>query len=166
MTLHLNLGVLDVAYSDPQGGGATTTGDVAEILEANYQVMQIFAIEREGKIGDWIAEALSDQIKDIAAGAPIPNNPFADAEQKIETSFRKFLSDEEMAKIHPDVPTQAALEGRTKRRKNQKGPRRVSFVDTGQYQASFRAWVEQAPIGSAMPSLGKIAPLSGLWSPF
>lgn len=166
MTLRLNLGVLDVAYSDPQGGGATTTGDVAEILEAKYHIMDIFAVEREAKIGDWIADALADQIKDIAAGAPIPLNPYQDAEQKIETSFRQFLSDEEMAKIHPDVPTQAALEGRTKRRKNQKGARRPSFIDTGQFQASFRAWVEQKSVGSAMPSLGKIVPLSGLWTPF
>lgn len=143
MTLHLNLGVVDIAYSDAGGGGATTTYEVAQILEAQYHVMDIFAIEREQKLGDWIAEALSDQIKDIAAGAPVPQNPFADAEQKIETSFRQFLDAGEIEKIHPHTPTQAALEGRTKRRKNQKGPRRPSFIDTGLYRRSFRAWVER-----------------------
>lgn len=162
--MKLVLGVVDLAYSDA-GGGATTTGDVAEILEAKYHIMDIFAIEREQKLGEWIADALSDQIKDIAAGAPVPNNPFQDAEEKIRASFQKFLSDEEMGKIHPEVPTQAALEGRTKRRKNQKGPRRPSFIDTGLYQQSFRAWVEQPPIGSGMSSPAKVAPLPGLWKP-
>lgn len=140
--VQLVLGIDDVAYADPSGGGVTTTGDVAEILESRYHVMEIFWEEHREEIGEWLSDALADQIQDMANGAPISNDPFLDAEQNIEASFRDFIETGEIEKISPDTPTQAALEGRTKRRKNQKGPRRVSFRDTGLYVRSFRARVE------------------------
>ncbi|EJC5177426.1 DUF1353 domain-containing protein [Salmonella enterica] len=39
------------------------------------------------------------------------------------------------------VPTARALEGISKRFKNRKGEPRPSFIDTGMFQASMRAWV-------------------------
>jgi hypothetical protein len=77
-----------------------------------------------------------------AMGGPVVD-PYASAGQNIENAFRQFLSLKEMDKLGvPGVPTQAALEGRSKRFKSGKGPApRPSFIDTGQYQSTFRAWV-------------------------
>lgn len=136
----LVLGVLDVAYSGDKG--STTTGDVAEILESEYHPMRIFAEEYQYRIGQALADALSDSIQDMANGAPPAPDPFFEATQQIEGDFRRFITTQEIERINPELPTQAALEGRSKRRKRTKGPRRPSLVDTGAYIASMRAWVE------------------------
>jgi hypothetical protein len=136
----LHLGVVDIPYAS-QESGASTTGDVAEILEAKYGVMGYF-FERHG---DEIAAALVDSmvgaIGNLAAGAPPVNNPFGDAESEIEQSFRKFLDDEEM-NGQPGVPTRAALRGVNRRLKRGRGSPRPSFIDTGLYESSFTAWVD------------------------
>lgn len=160
----LHLGVMDIAYSG--GEGATTTGTVAEILEARYHVMEIFAIEYEDRIANYLAQAMGDQIQDIVSGAPVPRNPFMDAEQKIFQDFQTFIETEEIAKISPDAPTKAALQGRSKRRKNQQqGPRRVSFRDTGTYMAAFRAWVDAGTRQSLTNFQPFVTGLPGLWTP-
>jgi hypothetical protein len=138
--MRLVLGVADIAYSGEEG--AVTTGDVAGWLEADYHVMETFYEEYQYRIGQWLADAIADQIQDIADGAPPPGDPFTDGTQKIERAFRQFLSRGEIEAINPDTPTQAALEGRSKRRKRTRGPRRPSFIDTGTYSAAFRAWIE------------------------
>ncbi|MDE2105053.1 MAG: hypothetical protein KGL39_47885 [Patescibacteria group bacterium] len=161
--MRLILGVTDISYSE-ENGGATTTGEVAQILEDRYHVMEVFAIEHEDEIAEDLAQAMVDQIQDIASGAPVPRDPFLDATESIRMRFQTFIETEEIARINPDTPTQAALEGRTKRRKGGKGPRRVSFRDTGTYMASMRAWIEQGhmSLSAAFP----IGPgLGDLWSP-
>lgn len=139
--MNLVLGVVDVAYSGEDG--SVTTTDVAGWLEKNYQVMAIFFEEYRDQIGEWLAEGIGHQIQDLIGGAPAAADPFFDAEQRIESAFRDFLAKGEIEAIHPDAPTQAALEGRSKRRMASTGPRRVSLVDTGTYSAAFRAWIEQ-----------------------
>lgn len=141
--LTLNLGVIDIPYSADSGSSVTTTGDVAQFLEAEYHVMEVFAIEHQDEIAGYLAESIADQIRDVMSGAPVPANPFADAELKIKLAFDRFIETEEIARINPDTPTQAALDGRSKRRKGATGPRRVSFRDTGQYVVAFQAWVER-----------------------
>jgi hypothetical protein len=161
--MRLVLGVVDLAYAEDDGSGVTTTGDVAEFLENRYHVMQIFSIEHEDEIAEDLAQAMVDQIADITSGAPLPGDPFFDATEQIRMRFQTFIETEEIAKISPDAPTQAALEGRSKRRKGA-GPRRASFRDTGTYMGSFRAWIDQNHSSlSAMPS--DVTPLAGLWSP-
>lgn len=137
--MKLHLGVVDIPYEE----GGKTTGDVAELLENRYHVMEIFYTERQQKIGDWLAEAIGNQLADVIGGAPVSHDPFMEAEEDIRASFQEFIETEEIARINPETPTQAAVEGRTKRRKNQQGPRRPSFVDTGAYVASMRAWVDE-----------------------
>lgn len=139
--MRLILGNLDIAYSSP-GTGTATTGEVAQYLEDKYHPYEIFVEERLEKIGEWLAESMADALLDVLNGAPIPPDPFLDAEENIQASFRQFLDTGEIEKINPQTPTQAALEGRTKRRKNQKGPRRPSLIDTGEYRATARAVVE------------------------
>ena len=57
--------------------------------------------------------------------------------------MKQFISSGEMEKLgYPGVPTKAALMGVNHRLKKKRGPRRVSFIDTGQYQANLTNWVE------------------------
>jgi len=135
----LILGVLDVAYS---GKDPTTTGEVATYLEDEYHVMRIFYEEYQHRIGKWLADAIADQIQDMARGAPINPDPFMDGTGKIEDAFRRFLAAGEIERISPSLPTQAALDRRSKRFKKGKGPERPSFIDTGLYQSTFRAWMQ------------------------
>ena len=77
-------------------------------------------------------------------GAPVDaGSPFAAGESQIENRFKQFLSLREVEKLGiPGVPTKAALAGVSHRFKGKKGGRRPSFIDTGLYQASFKAWID------------------------
>lgn len=145
MTLHLFLGVADIPYADSEG---MTTGDVAEILEAHYEIMQTFYDRHEADIAALLADAMAGALENKLMGAPVPSNPLAGAESKIEEMFRKFLSDREIEQParwvgQYTIPTEAAILGLSARFKGKKNPagRRPSFIDTGTYSASFRAWV-------------------------
>jgi hypothetical protein len=65
---------------------------------------------------------------------------------EIEERFKDFLSLQEMDKLGvPGVPTEAAKKGKSsrfKRRRSKGGAPRPSFIDTGLYQSSFKAWVD------------------------
>lgn len=134
--MKLRLGVVDVPYADT--GHATTTGDVAGFLENEYHVMQTFVDMHESGIESAIEGALSGALDDLLRGKPLSANILASAEQDIQSEFRKFLTNEEMAG-KKGIPTKAALEGRSKRFKRLRGPRRPSFIDTGMYEKSFTA---------------------------
>ena len=140
ITLHL--GVMEIGYSD--ASGATTTGDVATILEDKYHVMRTFVELREEKIGDALAESMSNAIANLANGLPPSKNPAQGAEQKIETMFRDFLDADEMSGIFPKTQQIAAAQkGISHRKKHpyRKSNPRPAFIDTGLYQSSFRAWI-------------------------
>lgn len=145
MPMTLNLGVLDVAYGGDKG--AQTTGEVAEALEARYHVMEIFFELRRDKIANLLAEGMATQIADLMSGMRPNRDPFADIMQDIEVEFRAFLDADEIQKLMPlTQQVTAAQMGVSKRFKdpnNRKGERdaRPAFIDTGLFQASFRAWV-------------------------
>lgn len=135
--MRLHLGVIELPYTN----GSESTGDVAQYLEDKYHVMDVFAGSHIDEIADDMADSVAGVLESIMAGAPLTLDPFADAMGKTKDRFHQFLTTEEMAGW-PGVPTQAALDGRTSRRKNKIGPRRPSFIDTGLYFSSFKAWVE------------------------
>lgn len=157
--MKLVLGVLDVAYSDASAGGATTTGEVATILEDRYHVMTTFYDSRQEKIADWLAGSVADAIENlVATGRNVA--PTFEAEQQIETEFREFLSRNEMASMLATLTpselayftdstggfTGAASRGVNHRMKHpyaKANKARPAFIDTGLYQASFRAWIEE-----------------------
>ena len=149
MSLTLVFGVLDVAYSDANGSGETTTGDVAEILEKNYGVMRTFYELRREKIAGYLADSMAGAIQDLVNGAP-RRDPTYGAMQKIETEFRGFIFSGEMGRMYKAFTGQeisaAAARGVNHRKKHPyaaSNPARVAFVDTGTYVASFRSWVTQ-----------------------
>jgi hypothetical protein len=155
----LHLGVIDISYGTPPSAGkrrrgsnstianTKTTGDVADLLEQKYHVMELF-VEEIGidHISKSLEQSLEDAMNDIAAGAPPQGIRLTQqAEQEMETAFRIFIDQQELDGVVPGVPTAAALKGVSHRLSHPyaKGnPSRPSFRDTGQYQASFRAWID------------------------
>jgi hypothetical protein len=126
----------------PSGG--QTTGDVAEILESRYHVMEVFwELHQDGIIAAF-EKTMIGAIENLGMGAPAGNNALAEAESDIETQFKKFISNKEMDGIQPGVPTKASLKGVNHRLAHPyaKGnPVRASFRDTGLYEQSFKAWM-------------------------
>lgn len=123
-----------------------TTGDVATILEAKYGIMEAFFENKEVEIVGQLTESLAGALEDVLVGAPIADrDPFAEGTSKIEESFKEFLSSHEAERIGIEgTPTAAARKGVNHRLKHpyaKSNPRRPSFVDTGLYQASMKAWV-------------------------
>ena len=139
----LHIGVLDLPH--PGGGKAElTTGGLAEILESKYGVYSVFLDANLEKIADQLADSLGDAIDNVLAGAPVPENPFASAEQDVAADFVTFLDTSEIEKIGVrGTPTEAALRGVNHRLKINKGGRRPSFIDTGTLRASTAVWVEK-----------------------
>lgn len=150
----LHLGVIDLPYGHqaPRKGRkrritATTksTGDVADILEAKYHVMEIFFEEHADDVVTYLEDGLQGTIDNILMGAPLTVSAFASAESKIKDRFDQFISQREMDALgYPGIPTQAAQKGISHRFKRPRGSRvpRPSFIDTGLYLSSFRAWIE------------------------
>lgn len=156
MTITLHLGVVDVPYAhNPElkpkqrkkrSASTMTTGDVADILEAKYHVMRIFFETHKADIAKDLESSLEGALENLLLGAPLGANAFAAAEGDVEKRFKDFLTNREMEGLgYPGVPTQAALDGVNHRLKHpyrKSNPRRPSFVDTGLYENSFRAWVD------------------------
>lgn len=144
----LHLGVIDQPYAD-----GATTGDVAEILEDKYHVMEVFFESRINDVTDALEKSIQGALDALDMGAPVENiDPFGSATADIEAAFRHFLDSKEIESLGiPGVPTQAALDGVSHRFKNPrykktKGGKKVkraprpSFIDTGLYEASMKAW--------------------------
>jgi hypothetical protein len=140
MSLILHLGVIDMPYSNAK----TTTGDVAEILEGKYGVMACFYRTNETVIDKEMEKALEGSLETLMMGGSPSARPYDSAMNKIEELFNAFLDTGVMDKAGDvaGVPTQAALKGRSKRFKRNKGPPRPSFIDSGLYESSFKAWIE------------------------
>lgn len=156
--MKLHFGVIEQPYQDPniartyhaamkkalgEGyGPVETTGDVAELLEAKYHPMEHFFQIHGQHVADAMADAMAGSLESVLMGAPKTHDPFGTAMSRTEERFKAMLSNKELETLgYPGVPTKAALQGRSKRHKRSKGPPRPSFIDSGLYQASFKAWV-------------------------
>ena len=139
----IHLGVFDVPYVDAKG---ITTGDVAEILEAKYHVMEVFAEVHAEDIAASLANAVEGSIETLLMGGSFQavQASMLGGLSDVDDKFKQFLSQGEMERLgYPGVPTKAALDRQSSRFKKKRGPnRRPSFIDTGQYQASFHSWVD------------------------
>ena len=141
--LTLHLGVVDVPYAnDPKG---KSTGDVAEILEEKYHVMRVFFEYNKEFVAKELEEGLCDAFESVLMGGPIQGDAFGAGCSEIQQRGRDDLSQRMFdARGIPGVPTNAALRGVSHRFKHpyKKRPERPSFIDTGLYKKSFRAWVD------------------------
>ena len=142
----LHLGVIDVAYSDPDNKSLSTTGEVAEVLEERFEVIGTFYELYGQKIADEIASVMASEINAMAKGEPLGNLPIQKAMEKIRTWFSNYLDQGEW-EASTGIKIGVAQEGvshRFKDARNLAGKRgsRPAFVDTGLFQASFRSWME------------------------
>lgn len=148
----LHLGVIDLPYANVPAekgrsrskvaSGTQTTGDVATWLENKYHAMEHFAELHGPDIAAAIENALAGNLETLLSGQPIASI-VAGADSAIEEAFRKFITSKELDALgYPGIPTRAAVEGLSHRFKNRKGSPRPSFVDTGAYVNSFKAWVD------------------------
>jgi hypothetical protein len=150
----IHLGVNDIPYSFSQNIGrtkkgkrkgrayASTTGDVAEILEDKYGVMATFVALHEEEIFAELSDSIQGSLESLLMGAPPGSNAGMAGASAIEAMFQKFLDLKEMDGIVPGVPTAASLAGVNHRLKSKRGPVRPSFVDTGLFANSFRVWAD------------------------
>lgn len=168
----LNLGVIDIPYVDAPAAGSgkkppknpgrkvrprphksheakyrsVTTGDVAQWLENQYHPMEHFFELHGDEIADDFANSLAGAIETFFMGGPANLDVYGGATSKIEDRFKQMLSNRELDSLgYPGIPTAAAQAGVSHRHKSgyTKGKvPRPSFIDTGLYQASFKAWIE------------------------
>lgn len=135
--MKLHLGVVVV----PEPSSHWDTYEVGTQLEKEYGLFSRFAQYNMNSIVKDLEESIGRAIDRLAEGRP--SEAFQMGTQRIEQSFREFLDNETMAQLGiPGVPTKAALQGKSKRFKGGRGPRRPSFIDSGTLQKSFKAWVD------------------------
>ena len=152
--MKIHLGVVDIPYVNeplptkkprkkPVKVALETTGEIAEILEDKYHVMEHFVQLHGEEIGDALEDGLSGAIETLLMGGQPPGDLYVRGASKIEELFRRFLESQEMDSLgYPGIPTRAAIEGVSHRFKRRRGPPRPSFVDTSQYELSFKLWVD------------------------
>lgn len=166
-TLTLHLGMIDVPYANEvkrekvshakkgkankpikrkTENGTQTTGDVAEILEAKYHIMDTFAFARLPDIAKELEDSIAGSLESLLMGGNTAPNPFAKAESAITNMFKDFLAKGDVEHMGIDgVPTQAAQHGVNHRLVHpyaKSNPRRESFIDTGGYHDHFIAWID------------------------
>ena len=143
--MQLNFGVIDFPYADVAASESVTTGDVAEILEAKYAIMENFADHYKKEIATMLSDSVSGALESLLMGKVPDLDVTAEAASAIKASFSHFLESREIEGYGIDgVPTKAALAGVSHRFRHPyaKGhPRRPSFIDTGTYESAFIVWV-------------------------
>ena len=159
----LHLGVVDIPYAQApkklrRKAGKTpneTTGDVAEILEDKYGVMEKFFEHNEQFIADQLENSVAGALETMLMskgqgltdiiGAGL-SRTFEEGAGEIKEKFTSFLETREVEALGiGGVPTKAALKGVNHRLKHpyaSSNPRRPSFIDTSLYQQSFKCWVD------------------------
>jgi len=121
-----------------------TTGDVAQWLEDKYHLIETFYNIYEDDFGDSILLSYDQAVEDLLLGKPNfsfdAGKMYASALSKMENMFKQSLSQQKFDGLIAGVPTQASLDGVNHRLKIKKGAPRPSFIDTGLYEATFKAW--------------------------
>lgn len=135
--MKLNLGVVDIPYTDhPESG---TTGDVAEILEEKYKVMEIFFDLYGKEIAQDLENDIAGAIENAFAGGQV-KNLFGESMSKCERRFRAYIDKQEhrikLKKM--DAPKAGAR----KKQQYKKVKHTTPFIDSGLYRRSFKAWTE------------------------
>jgi hypothetical protein len=117
-------------YRTGKYGQKTSSAQVAEELEGRYGILESF-VEEEDTIQTLLEDVLAERIDQVLAGKDYDKKDIEKRLPGIEKAFKTML-EEEMLHTRGNVPTAAAMtEGRK------------SFIKTGLYRSSFRAWVEE-----------------------
>lgn len=133
MILHLGVEVVPYATTGQD------TGEVAEILESKFAVMETFVNQNIEAITADIENGIQGALENVLAGAPETFNVFGSAMEDIQDRFHKYIDLEEhgiktKAKESPKA-------GARKKRQYRKVTHKTTFVDSGLYRLNFKAWV-------------------------
>jgi hypothetical protein len=129
-------------------GAGKTTGQVSKELEERYKIVEEFWKFEEDSFVEILEEAFAEDLEDVMQMKKLTKQTrgiSVKETDQIEQRFRQNLSARRYDGIISGVPTLAAQRGVSHMRAqpySRKNPPRASFVDTGMYQRSFRAWVE------------------------
>lgn len=140
----LVLGVINNPYghshgADRRANANTTTGEVAQILENKYHIMQHFYDLHEREINSSILQSVTHILNEALMGSPV-NTAGLDDIDNLKPIFEKMILTKELDGVADGVPTQASLSVVNHRKK--KGESRPSFLDTRLYMQSFKAWIK------------------------
>jgi hypothetical protein len=114
-------------------GQGKTTSEVSKDLEERYKIVDTFYTMEEDYIIDLIEEQAALDIDEIMTMEAPSNKGVSFTEtDKIEERFRQDLSRRKFDGAVYGVPTKAAQR-----------ESRQSFIKTGRYRSSFRAWMEE-----------------------
>ncbi|ATF90170.1 hypothetical protein CO712_20905 [Burkholderia gladioli pv. gladioli] len=106
--------------------------------------MRVFLEMYEEQIGELLANEVAGEIESLAQGKPVGKLSLDLSTGRIGELFRDFLDAREWKQASGQAIA-AAEDGVNHRKKKpyaSSNPARAEFIDTGLYQASFRAWVE------------------------
>ncbi|HSY75450.1 MAG TPA: hypothetical protein VK890_01260 [Bacteroidia bacterium] len=133
-----------------RGFRSTMTADkLANILEAKYNIVHTFSEVHDEDIRDII----NNGFKEVAERMILERkghskaslkNLMKSATRQVEELFKAFLDNEEMNGRVEGVPSKAATKGKLggRGRITRSGIARPTFVNTGIYKNSFRAWIK------------------------
>jgi len=117
--------------------------DVAEALEKRYHIVETFSDQMLDYISEELSYYYDEQLEELFESRTRSGpGKFA---RNITLAFRDFIRKGGMDDAVRGVPTKASIEGKTWRPgygKFPTGETRPSFIDTGTYIGSFRAWVD------------------------
>ncbi len=150
--MKIELGVIDQPYADSTLG----TGGLSQILEDKYGILGSFVDVHAKDIQKALERSFVNALEEMAMG--LPKRPlYASGLEEIQTMMKRWLSTQEVEQQGiKGVPTKAALIGKSSRFKSgfsgvsmkqfkkgiKVGTRRPSFIDSGLYQASLKAWIK------------------------
>ncbi len=126
-------------------GEGKSAREVAKELEDKYKIVETFYDMEEDFIVSLIEDVMADEIEEIMTmGVPSKKGISSSDTDKIEKKFRQSLTSQAYDGVIPGVPTLASQRGVSHLRQHPYAGRgsRPSFVDTGLYMRSFKAWVE------------------------
>ena len=122
-------------------GDGTNSAEVAKELEEKYALVDTFYLGIQDELADALEEVFSESAEIVMMGKPPKKIPSDLVTKKIEEEFRTYLDHEQHG-----IKTTAAQRGVSHllpQPYSRKNPPRQSFIDTGLYRASFRAWIEE-----------------------
>jgi hypothetical protein len=151
--MEIMLGVDDVPYQDVYSPITKrkltqprnmTTGQVAEILENHYSIMDTFFTANEDFIQEQLSPFLEEELVSLLTKKGNPKRDLQRAFAAIKRRFQDALANREFDGIE-GVPTEAAMLGWGRRNLTRTSGRgdRPSFIDTGLYRQHFSVWLEE-----------------------
>ena len=117
----LHLGVIEVPYAHEKE--STTTGDVAEFLEAKYHPMEIFSELHADAIQNLIETGYVTALESMISGAPMQDleDVLNKGTTEVDKLFKDFIDRGEMEHLgYPGIPTQASIDRKSSRFKSGK----------------------------------------------